>query len=1430
MRTWKQVQEHEKYKSLSPAEKKQVADTFLDSTFRDNPKAKGFSEEEKNALRKTIYSTIPGIEDQSDGVSALSAVTSAADKAVKEYKPIAPGDVSNITGEPGLYKFIKTYTPKFLLSQEAEQGLEQLGKNEAARYRGMTAEQAMQSDEGRRSISSDLMDAFSTSTIGKMVESYRSPEAQKQADNRPAGYQYIPKNETLHSVANVLADTPLYAAGTMLGGPAGTFALPASLRALYEAKLSGKLPQKIETDKDVENLKETLGSIGKEWLAGTVEGYAMHRVGMLAGTVAERLGMFKLLKKVPEKVLATAVRIPTATATLSGTGELLQEAKLREDTPFSLEGMGKTATQVAILEALGLRKGGWHSVKERIEAQKAIKAQNPAERLRTLTAEIRQAKENGTLKEFINQRMKAEQPPAITEARAEVPADPKAKFEQTIKDASEFTRNKQIKDAPDFTGRLRPEPMTDTPVLDRERNPVGLEQTIKTHYPEGYDSKQKQVKDRFKGRPKVREMLDRSLQTWIDDIKYAEDKDPGLMQRLVTDNSLAEKYFDINKMDKVAQKQLGMVSKTGKQYYMDALRADMSDYIKRYSDYDTIEQIRRDKEGAKPYQTVHEPGEGNREAFEAAQKEYIPPTEKGETFTDRSAQLLDKPPAMLPKGEGGSFKDTMASAEKEQISNIEKARIIEEQVETNNRVSAYEASSAVPKYNISEMNDRVYLRNEKFKENIERSRDTIRELIAIPPDKWKSEVKEIKNLDEAFMGKYHNTLGQYFINPSREIERAGGQKFVELIHNPIRAAGNKYAHEVEVDKSRYKTHRKKYKFTNQEIDNAAMFRIAMEEGGRETLAKMKKQIPKALTEREQKVLDFFDAETKDLFDKLNLARAAAGKAPIEGVQNYFTLMRKFSLAEELGMNPIFSDHWMSVKESDMPDSMPTQFMRKRVESTRAVELDAYYVLERYSNSLRRAINYTPVIGKIREIFSSPEFKTDVDKLKKDYPVIECEDGRFRYLTKDKAIDMTQEGYKKESSATYARDRLIGIDGNYSKGNDRFYSILEGTLNTMTGTKTNAQGEFNPRFLDRVFTAVNKGLGPFYLAYNVGSALIQPAAYFLTVGRYGEGCWATGLKQFASSEMREFARTHSQVLNSRMMDVTVEASRRGFHSKLGKARATTVEWGTLPLRYMDVQTATATWLAANRYAEKVKKLTGKKAWQYADEQVIRTQGSADMFDIAPIQRTPAGKAFTIFNTFTINQWNFIIKDLTQHMKESSPHERSMTAARIIVSALVGNTIYELAGWAAPPLIGGTPLPRPISAFSEVINGEPWTQSLLGESPLGGEKKKPDGEVVDAAYQALLESFGILPVVGGIRYGSKSLGGAGATAVQEFVDTATGARGAKPWYYHGIKLTGTPGGQQFWKIMKFIDRQNKMDEKSSGKSSKTGLRGLSGLKGL
>src|SRR5690606_19039632 len=105
---------------------------------------------------------------------------------------------------------------------------------------------------------------------------------------------------------------------------------------------------------------------------------------------------------------------------------------------------------------------------------------------------------------------------------------------------------------------------------------------------------------------------------------------------------------------------------------------------------------------------------------------------------------------------------------------------------------------------------------------------------------------------------------------------------------------------------------------------------------------------------------------------------------------------------------------------------------------------------------------------------------------------------------------------------------------------------------------------------------------------------------------------------------------------------------------------------------------------------------------------------------------------IFNTFTINQWNFIIKDLTQHMKESSPHERSMTAARIIVSALVGNTIYELAGWAAPPFIGGTPLPKPVSAFYEVMNGEPWTQSVLGESPLGGEKKKPDGEVVDAAY--------------------------------------------------------------------------------------------------
>lgn len=1347
MATWKEISSNPDYQKLPDAEKKKVIDVFLEK----NDDFRGLPEGEQQKARAKLYSTI----GEPDDISAESIVSSTAKKAARgERFEDAKNDYG--TSTPGLYRFLKTFEAPTYASLglllgpagiPAAMGVadtfnpldrlyDKIRQRETRQYEGMTAEQAMLADQKRSGLGSDLLDAASNSTIGRMLYSFHRPEAQKKIESvAPEGYQYQPKHEMIHGVANALVDAPLYMGGSMVGGPMGAFALPATLRKLYEAKISGKLynpsfsdilsgKAREMTEHDRQNLKGVLQDIGREYFASSMEGLAFHGVGKLAGTVAERMGMFKALQKVPEKVLTATTRAPMAAAALTGANELSQAVGLRESTPLTMEGFGKTVGQIAIMEAMGIPGRGWRApVKDRLavvaEAKKISaktgkplkevltemrspenQAVDPRANLEKVAAEIKQAKETGTLPEYLKERVR-----------------PIGEFEMP----KEAIRDKGI----------------------------DMEPIIQTVYPEGWNRKTKQVRIAYQGRPKVREQIEKIANTWWDRIKTEADKNPPLMQELVKDKTLKNTFFDKRDLDPAAQ---AVWEKPG---YRKTIEKEMDRLVGKYSDAETIQQMGQWRESEKPYQIKSEQTtEMNRQAFEQAQ--YVPPTEPWQSHTNRKLAEQMKVKAVEAKRE--------AAREDAQAGRPVDMREIEAgEGRANLLVKSWGGSEG----SFTVKADPVHI-EPLFDLMQKTTRDFQSVIGSIPeakPQKYQPELAR----RPAFERLSHE-IG--IKNVSREIERKYGEKTYKAVVEPVRQAEHNYV----VDKAEFKKQYDNYvkgvekefgKFRHTEWENVGRYLTGRQEEGAAILAAMKEK-PLALeqlTPKEQKIVHYFDEQLPKLLDRINAAREIAGLSPIEGVKDYFTFLRKFSMAEELGINPIFAQNesWKNAQVSDIhPKGFTFQFGNERISSLRPIELNASNVFERYMNASLRTIHMTPVIGRIRDMLEN-------------HGLMERNPGAYQYLTE--------------------------------------------TLDYVGGKRQ----QYNP-IMQRIANRLTKNLGMFYLAGNLNTIFVQPSSYVMTFTALGPKYGFSGLKDLMSSDMRKLAYNKSAVLQGRIHDITVEEMKKTLSGKFGKVQSAFAEKAMLPMKYIDLAMAESTWLAGFRYAKDEMGLQGKDAYQYADKLVIQTQGSGSRIDLAPIQRSPLGKMFTLFNTFTINQWNFIMDDVLgkSNLSQSS---RSMQLARLISGMAIANTLYEIAGYAIPWGITNSPFPAPLSEMYKAMAGQEWTQTLGGEPADPNKQYGPAGVLTEGAK----EMMGILPVVGGsFKYGGESVYGAGG---QLMIDTLTGfaelnSQGPGKLLQQIPKWAGAPGGSQVAKIIRHAIK----NDKSSNMNNLKPLGGMKPLKGL
>jgi len=631
-------------------------------------------------------------------------------------------------------------------------------------------------------------------------------------------------------------------------------------------------------------------------------------------------------------------------------------------------------------------------------------------------------------------------------------------------------------------------------------------------------------------------------------------------------------------------------------------------------------------------------------------------------------------------------------------------------------------------------------------------------------------------------------------NKSRVIQQRIGEDVYRKFADPIRTAKWTATKELSLTKDRLNELKEGLK--PKEREDIEAYQLGQQSDAIATLEKMGVKVPKweELSAKQQAVINEFNRINKQIFDRVNTARQLAGLKPLSEVKNYSTFIRKFTMLEKLGFDPcrVKSSVFDDVSIEDIrTKALAFSFGKDRVNSTRNFEMDSFVVMDKYLTQAINTIHMTPVIGKLRTALESEKLM----------------------LT-----------------------------------NPNAHQYLNMTLDFVSGKKISEAKEIT-NYLANV---AHRNLTAATLAANAHTIIVQPSSALIAGYEIGPKYLAIGTKDVFNESLRKFAMKESKVLLTRTYDASIDEVRKGVTGNITALQAKGIEIGNIPTKYADLFAAEVTWLGGYRYAKDTLNLNHKGCVNYADDLVIRTQGSAERIDLAPIQHTPLGKLATTFQTFAINQFGFLKDDVlgfannnkliaegvskkemfkydsssyikkptgkntfniyeTKRLKTTPDMLKS--AAKMAVVLGVINTIYELIGESMPEkagkIIGTTPPgAAPVSAFYEKMYGQSWVDTLYGKTPTTQNVK-----LIDGFLESLKESATIFPIWGGAaKYGGGNVGGAFGSLVIDTFDLISNQPSAKPWGYILAKWAGVPGTTQTYKILKQLQKERMAEHKN------------------
>ena len=601
-------------------------------------------------------------------------------------------------------------------------------------------------------------------------------------------------------------------------------------------------------------------------------------------------------------------------------------------------------------------------------------------------------------------------------------------------------------------------------------------------------------------------------------------------------------------------------------------------------------------------------------------------------------------------------------------------------------------------------------------------------------------------------------FGRAFENPIRTFTEAGGEPLLDMTIHPYHAAENAMHKMRKIFKGQRKeiskglSHRAKKK--------VMLHAIAQQKKGMNLLKQVGvKEVPK-LKPNELEAYNAIRDRYEAWYTRLNRVRKAIGKEPFPKTDDYFTFIRNFSILERAGFHPMEMTGEVLNSQFIKMGVTPFKFANPRSSALYKMELDPFHVLEIYEDSAVKHIHMSPFVAKVRELLST---------------VVDPESGKKFKLVNENPV---------------------------------LHASLQAWSNHIAGMKSL---KFKlPPAIESGMMRVNSNLATAILGANARSAMIQVSALRNTVTEIGITHTIEGTLGVLHPATRSFHIRNSKVLSQRAYDVSVEDAMSGIRAgRFGEVKKVGAKIAMKPLQLIDFETALATRIGAYKFAKSKLKMSDKRAATYADDLVTRTQASAMPGDIAPVQRSVMGKFLTLFQTFTINDWDFLVKDVLG-VRRGGPFTKQhlARAMRFVAATTAFNILFE------DVLHIQSPFPTPIRSFRESL--------------------ERGDDIPSMAWNVGKEFIEPIPLIGAARYG-KGPGGPGWELGNETLKYVRQDPMARQWWELGGKWLGVPGTAQTAKTLRAQKRGETPYGQVVGTYTKpepslTGLEGLKGLTGL
>jgi hypothetical protein len=455
------------------------------------------------------------------------------------------------------------------------------------------------------------------------------------------------------------------------------------------------------------------------------------------------------------------------------------------------------------------------------------------------------------------------------------------------------------------------------------------------------------------------------------------------------------------------------------------------------------------------------------------------------------------------------------------------------------------------------------------------------------------------------------------------------------------------------------------------------------------------KIPETLTPAQKAYYDYLRSQYEYMYQLINQAREMSGKEPIGYVEDYTTFARNIDKMIGDGVDP--STVTLKVINSYLhPETPPLKSAKPRVRGAREeFDLNLENTFMRTVRNVYTHVYKGPIIARVRAL---QNFKLPGGK-----------------VLRDLAPEF-------DNFLTGWADFQVGIKGPYL----RLSPGMEAKLT---------------RRLGKIGTSILSG--------SLRIAIVQPSAVALTLSHLGLKWTTAGIMGLLHPAEWRMAQEKSNVLSTRYNESAIYdtladiAFRSG--GKFDAAYSMIKEKGMLPLELLDHATATATWIGA--YKKAIRIMDEESAVTFADDTVVKTQASVTASDVTPVQRTPLGRALAMFQSYAINEWNYLARDIfgiknpRVHMKDTFKR----LTRYMIATAMVNSFYQDILGTSSPM---PTPIRSAVRAYDE------------------------SDSTLNAMYQGAAELASYFPWLRSARYYGSSLYGAAADVYQDLAAMAGG----------------------------------------------------------